>query len=242
LIKGVLPAGYRMKTIKRIIGFIFLIILVIIGMAIYSGYEKYKEAVSQTSVEAAVENIRAEENYTTLYDVPQIYKDAVVAVEDRRFYYHGGFDIIGTARAILTDLKHKELLEGGSTITQQLAKNMYFEGENSPERKIAEIFVALELEKKYTKDEILELYFNGIYYGSGYYNIYDASMGYFNKEPSEMTRAEATLLAGVPNAPSVYSPKNNPDLALKRREKVLKSMVEGGYITEEEAEKIPDEI
>lgn len=224
----------NVKAIKKFLRFILLMILIAAGVTIYLGYNKYTKALEKLPLEMAVENLRSEENYTYISDVPDIYKKAVVAVEDRRFYYHNGFDIIGTARAIITDIKQKKLVEGGSTITQQLVKNMYFPMDNSPTRKLAEIFMAFKLEREYSKDDILELYFNGIYYGSGYYNIYDASVGYFDKEPADMTDYEATLLAGIPNAPSVYSPDNNPELAKKRQEKVLKTMVECDYISEDE--------
>lgn len=227
-----------MRKIKRFFGFIFLVIIIAAGVFIYMGYDKYKEALAELPLETAVEQIRSEENYTYITDVPDIYKQAVVAVEDRRFYYHNGFDIIGTVRAIITDIKEWSLVEGGSTITQQLAKNIYFPLDNSPIRKVAEIFMAWKIERDYSKEEILELYINGIYYGSGYYNIYDASMGYFNKEPDELDDYEATLLAGIPNAPSVYSLDNNPELAQRRQEKVLQSMVDCGYISQEEADTI----
>lgn len=230
-----------MKKIKRFFRFILFIILIAAGVFVYLGYRKYKTAIEAKPLYQAVEELQSEDNYTVISDLPQIYIDAVVAVEDRRFYYHNGFDIIGTARAIITDIKSKTLAEGGSTITQQLAKNMYFPMDNSPIRKIAEIFMAFAIEKEYTKDEILELYFNGIYYGSGYYNIYDAAKGYYKKEPWKLSDYEATQLAGVPNAPSVYSPKNNLDLAEKRQDKVLRTMVDCDYITEEEMYEILEE-
>lgn len=236
--RGDLP---QMKKIKRFFAFLLLIILIAVGIAVYTGYSKYKSALEGKSLDAAVEQIRAQENYTPLEQIPKIYLDAVVSVEDRRFYYHPGIDPIGIMRAIITDIKEKKLVEGGSSITQQLAKNMYFIKDSTPSRKIAEMFMALKLEKEYSKDEILELYFNGIYYGSGYYNIYDASVGYFGKSPIEMTDYEATLLAGIPNAPSVYSLNTNPDLAARRQEKVIDTMVDCGYISDEEGEKLKNE-
>lgn len=227
-----------MKGIKRFFGFVFLIILIAAGIVLYAGYDKCNSALKEKPLEEAVGEIHNTEHYTSLSDIPETFKNAVIAVEDRRFYYHNGVDIIGIARAAVNDIKQKKPTEGGSTVTQQLVKNMYFPKDKSPVRKLAEMFMALKLEKEYDKDEILELYFNGIYYGSGYYNIYDAAEGYFNKKPSDMSDYESTLLAGVPNAPSVYSPKNNMELALKRQEKVLKSMVDCGYISEEEKDKI----
>ena len=127
-------------------------------------------------------------------------------------------------------------MRGGSTITQQLAKNLYFDDEASLVRKAAEAMVTVVLEERYSKDEILELYVNCIYFGESYYCVYDASIGYFRKIPSQMTDFEATMLAGIPNAPSAYAPTVNMNLAVKRQEKVLESMVREGYLTEQEAD------
>lgn len=231
-----------MKSIKRFFGFVFLIIIVAISLVIYSGYNKYKQALDEKPLDVAVLQIKSKEHYTPIANIPQLYLDAVVAAEDRRFFYHNGFDVIGTARAVVIDIKTRSFAEGGSTISQQLAKNMYFIQDNSPLRKIAEIFMALNIEKNYSKKEILELYVNGIYYGSGYYCIYDASMGYFNKAPSEMDEYEITLLAGIPNAPSVYSPKANPELALKRQKKIITCLVDCDYIDEEKGKEMIDNI
>ena len=126
-------------------------------------------------------------------------------------------------------------VEGGSTITQQLAKNMLFTQDKKIERKAAEVFAALEMESKYTKEEIFELYVNSAYFGSGYYGIYQASFGYYNKSPKDLNLDEASILAGVPNAPSVYAPTINLNLAKKRQYHVLNKMLEYGYITKNEA-------
>ena len=194
-----------MKTIKRLL-WLFLVILVIVaGMQIKGGYDKYQQALADRPLTDVLEKLQGKENYTQYEKVPEIYYKALVAVEDRRFYKHNGFDIIGTTRAIYNDIKANELLEGGSTISQQLAKNLYFPQDNTLQRKIAEIFMAMKIEREYEKEDVLEFYVNGIYYGSGYYSIYDASKGYFGKEPKDMTDYECTLLVGIPNAPSIYS-------------------------------------
>ena len=125
-------------------------------------------------------------------------------------------------------------VEGGSTITQQLAKNLYFSQEKTMNRKAAEVFLALELERNYTKDEILELYVNSIYFGDGYYNVGEASEGYFGKPAAKMNDYECTLLAGVPNAPSKYAPSKNLALAEKRQKKVISRMEACGYLTKED--------
>lgn len=227
-----------MRRIKRFFGFVFLIIIILVTVFAMIGYKKYQSALEQKPLHLVIEEIKSIENYTYIDEVPDIYINAVIAAEDRRFKYHNGFDLIGTLRAIVVDITKREFVEGGSTITQQLAKNLYFQNDNSPLRKMAEIFMAFQMEQELSKEEILELYFNAIYYGSGYYNIYDASMGYFGKPPLKMNDYEATLLAGVPNAPSVYSPKVNPHLAKKRQEKILECLVDKKYITKEEALKI----
>ena len=227
-----------MKLIKRVLIIFVIILLVVTGFQVKGGYDRYKSALEEKPLETVIDELKSEENYTKYEDIPKIYFDALVAVEDRRFYKHNGFDFIGSCRAVYNDIKAWELLEGGSTIAQQLAKNLYFPNDHTLERKIAEIFMALEIEREYEKEDVLEFYVNGIYYGSGYYNIYDASMGYFGKAPSEMNDYECTLLVGIPNAPSVYSLDVRPDLAKERQEKVVDCMVDVKYITQDEANSI----
>ena len=227
-----------MKLIKRVLIIFVIILLVVTGFQVKGGYDRYKSALEEKPLETVIDELKSEEDYTKYEDIPKIYFEALVAVEDRRFYKHNGFDFIGSCRAVYNDIKAWELLEGGSTIAQQLAKNLYFPNDHTLERKIAEIFMALKIEREYEKEDVLEFYVNGIYYGSGYYNIYDASMGYFGKAPSEMNDYECTLLVGIPNAPSVYSLNNRPDLARQRQKKVIDCMVEVEYITEDEGKEI----
>ena len=141
-------------------------------------------------------------------------------------------------RAAWTNIKALSFKEGGSTITQQIAKNLLFTQEKRFDRKFAEVFAAFALEKEYSKEELFELYVNTIYFGSGYYGIYDAAQGYFGKTPSELTDYEAVMLAGIPNAPSAYSPDNHMDLATKRMSVVLERMTDCKKITGQEAEAI----
>lgn len=202
------------------------------------GYQMYRDATSQMSVEERVDEIRSEEHFTPYSDLPEFYIDAVISVEDHRFREHFGIDLIAVCRAAWTDIREMSFVEGGSTITQQLAKNMLFTQEKLMERKAAEVFAVLELEKEYSKEEILELYANNSNFGSGYNNIYDAAEGYFGKRPSELTEYESAMLAGVPNAPSLYSPDINMELTVQRVEQVLKSMVKYGHLTQKEAEQI----
>ena len=223
-----------MKIIRRTITIILLILILITGYIIYSGWNMYKEVTEEVSVTQKIEQIKSQEHYTKYEDLSKTYVNAVIAGEDKRFRKHGGVDIISTGRAILRNVKEKDLVEGGSTITQQLARNMYFDQDKKLTRKVAEIFVAFEIERECDKNEILELYANVIYFGSGYYNVYDASKGYFGKEPWQLNDYEATMLAGIPNAPSVYDLNVNPDLAEQRRQLVISCMVEEGYAEEGE--------
>ena len=194
------------------------------------GYKMYHDALAEQPLVEKVAEIQADPDYTTLAEIPEIYLDAVVAVEDHRFEQHFGIDLIAIGRAAWNNLTSLSLREGGSTITQQLAKNLYFTQEKSFIRKIAEMFMAFRLENSYTKDEILELYVNSIYFGDGYYCIYDASQGYFGKAPIDMTNYECTLLAGIPNAPSAYNPLINPDLAWQRQQQVIRKMEKAGFL------------
>ncbi len=230
-----------MKKILKIIFFLILILTSIALLYIGNGYDMYKQAISQMSLEQKVQEIQSKENYTKFSELPQMYVNAIISVEDKRFYKHNGIDVIAICRAAINDIKAMSFVEGGSTITQQLAKNMYFTQEKKIERKIAEVFMAWEIEDKYSKEEIFELYVNTIYFGDGYYTVKDACHGYFNKEVNEMTDSECILLAGIPNAPSAYSPTKNPDLAKQRQRQVIEKMIENGYLTQEEANKILEE-
>ena len=224
--------------IKKIIGGLAAVMMtaaVCIGATVAGqGYKMYQAALEETSLEEMAAAIQEKEGYTTLEELPETYVNAVVSVEDHRFYNHFGLDMIAICRAIVNDIKAGAYVEGGSTITQQLAKNLYFSQEKKMERKAAEVFMALALEDQFSKDEILELYVNSIYFGDGYYTAGDASRGYFDKEPSEMTEYESTLLAGIPNAPSKYAPTKNPQLAAKRQKQVLRRLEACGYLVGEE--------
>ena len=163
--------------------------------------------------------------------IPDFMKKALVAIEDSRFYDHGGIDVRGIARALVKDVVKGRLAEGGSTITQQLIKNKFLSGEKTLDRKVKEGLLAIEFEKKYTKDQILEMYFNQIYFGNGAWGLAQAARLYFDKNPEEMTEAECSLLAGVPKNPGRYNPLGNPAKVSARRNLVLKRMVELKMIT-----------
>lgn len=232
-----------MKFIRRLLLFI-LVIIIIIGSVLYlNGNKLYKEKLSEISLENKVSSVRENSNFIKLNSLPTYYKDAVVSVEDRRFYSHGTIDFIALARATFSNIKQKDFKEGGSTITQQTAKNLYLIKEKDvSNRKVAEFLIGRDLEKKYNKDEILELYVNTIYFGDGYYGIQEASKGYFNKDAKDLTLYEATMLAGVPNAPSLYAPTINFHLTQSRQKKVVSSMVETGTLSQEEANKLYTQI
>jgi len=227
------------KLILRVI-FVVLAIIAIIAIYFYGcGKTLYNKKIEQIGLKEKVTQIQASENYTKLDQVPKDYLDAIIAVEDHRYYEHGPVDYIALARATFRNVKEKDLVEGGSTITQQVAKNLYFiQDGDGIDRKVAEIIMAQQLEKEYSKEQILELYINIIYFGDGYYCVKDAAKGYFGKQPIDMNLDECTMLAGIPNAPSAYAPTINPELAKKRQEKVINSMIEYGYLTQEQADKI----
>ena len=171
-------------------------------------------------------------NYVKLQDIPESLQQAVVAVEDRKFYNHWGFDMEGIFRASLVNLQYGQVGEGASTITQQLVKNLFLSQEQTMGRKAEEFVLAMDMELNYSKDEILELYLNTIYFGSGYYGIKEASEGYFGKEPAMLALPESAMLAGIPNAPSLYSPYVDFMLAKKRQFIVLDAMTAAGYLRE----------
>ena len=231
---------YMKKWILRILLILLIILLVVGGYLFYQGYSMYQDALDTISLEDKIASIQEDDSYVSLSDLPVDYKNAVVSVEDHRFYDHAAIDIIAIGRALVTNIRYGQLLEGGSTITQQVAKNLYFisEDTNPIYRKIAEILMAFDLENQYEKDDILEFYMNTIYFGDGYYGIQEACEGYLEKDAKDMTLYEATMMAGIPNAPSVYAPTANFDLTLDRQRKVISTMVENGYITQEQADSL----
>lgn len=168
--------------------------------------------------------------------VPQNLQNAFIAAEDNRFYEHIGIDPIGIFRAIFANLTNRGIAQGGSTITQQLAKNAFLSQEQTLKRKIQEAMLALEIEHKYSKKEILEMYLNQIYFGQGAYGIQTAAKTYFNKDVNELTLTQCAMLAGLPKSPNYYSPFNNLNEAKKRKNVVLDQMVKYGYVSAAEAE------
>lgn len=171
----------------------------------------------------------------TVADMSPHIAPAVMAIEDRRFYKHFGLDPIGLARAIFTNIRGRGVRQGGSTITQQLAKNLFLTPERTLRRKIKEALLALYLEQRYTKDDILAAYLNRAYFGAGAYGIDSAARVYFNSSARDLSLHQAAMLAGLLKAPSRYSPDNNPELTMKRTRLVLRAMADAGFITPEDA-------
>jgi penicillin-binding protein 1A len=178
--------------------------------------------------------------FVPLRQIPRHLREAVIAVEDARFYSHYGVDLRGIARAAYANFRHGRIVEGGSTITQQLAKVLFLTPDRSFSRKVKEALLALELESRYSKDRLLELYLNQIYLGHGAYGVEAASRTFFGKSVTDLTLPEAALLAALPRAPASYSPFDHPDLARRRRTHVLARMAEHGYLAPPEAKRLGD--
>ena len=194
---------------------ISILVLALIGLIagiikispiVITGYEMYKTAIETMSISDKVEEIRQDENYITFDEIPEEYINQVLKSEDRRFYYHLGFDPISTTRAMANNIMAGRFEQGGSTITQQLAKNMYFSFEKKYERKVAELFVAFQLEKELTKDEILELYCNIAYYGEGCYGLKQAAEHYYGVDPLELSEVQIVALVWTLKSPNNYNP------------------------------------
>lgn len=171
--------------------------------------------------------------WANLEDISDNLKNAVIAIEDKNFYNHHGFDYLRIAKAMLTNIKKKSIVQGASTISQQYIKNLYLDFDKTWKRKAEEAILTLELEVHYDKDDILEGYLNTINYGQGNMGIVNASSYYFNKKPSELTLEEAIMLAGIPKNPAGYNPVSNYEASLKRAWVVAKSMLNNGYIDED---------
>lgn len=180
-------------------------------------------------------------NYTTINEIPLALQQALIATEDARFYHHRGIDLEGIGRAMMNDLQDGQFTEGGSTITQQLAKNLFLSHEKTMGRKVEEIALAIQIEMRFNKDEILEMYLNSIYYGSGANGITAAADIYFAKPVKDLNLAESAILAGLPQAPSAYSPYVDFAAAKQRQAIVLDLMAKQGFISPNAAAKAKSE-
>lgn len=206
------------------------------GTTAIPGGNLVSRAQQAVSFRHQVESRLNAKNNVPLAEVPLEFQQAIIAVEDNRFYHHIGIDIEALFRAILVNVQTGELREGGSTITQQLVKNLFLSQDRTWERKLFEVPLAFVMEYTYPKEKILEMYINTIYFGSGAYGINAASVNYFGKPPKALNLAEATLIAGLPAAPSLYSPFVDLNLAKQRQAIVLAAMVKHSYIGPQQAE------
>src|SRR5262245_18141692 len=193
-------------------------------------YDDNDELITELHVERRI--------FVPLAQIPKSLRDAIIATEDRRFYSHWGIDPIGIARAVVQNYRRGRVVEGGSTITQQITKVLFLTPDKSLERKLKEALLAIELERRYSKDRILEMYLNQIYFGHGAYGVEAAARTFFGKSVSELSVRESALLAGLPRAPTTYSPFERAELAKRRREVVLRRMVEYGALPEAEAKRL----
>ena len=239
---------------------IFLILLVVAGLLYYygGGYAKKvselrREAIDyvknadtktfmqdQTSIAYDVNGntlsvLKGEHDryYLTSAEIPQYAKDAAVSTEDKKFYRHHGVDYKAIMRAVYAMVRNGKVTQGASTITQQLARNVFLNQDKTWERKIEEIYISVELEKRFSKDQILEFYLNNIYFGNGYYGLEAAAHGYFNKNASELTVSEIAFLIGIPNRPSYFDPLVHMDHAMERRNLVLDNLLSDKKISRE---------
>lgn len=205
---------------------------------------------SQTSVvydvngkEITVVKGEKDSYYLTYDNIPDSVKAAIISIEDKKFFRHRGVDFKAIMRAGVAMVKNQRITQGGSTITQQLARTVFLSNEKSWERKVEEIFIAAGLERKYDKEQILEFYLNNIYFANGYYGIEAAAQGYFSKSVGELDLADQALLCGIPNNPTIYDPVENLQNAIGRRDRILKQMYEDGKIMfdtyEEQTKKTP---
>lgn len=199
---------------------IFLIIFTIIGAGFVN------QLLNETPIETQIEKIKQKDSYVPIEQISQTFLDAIVAIEDKNFYDHHGINIKSIMRAIKTNIEKKEFAEGGSTITQQLAKNMYLSQEKTIMRKVQEMLITGQLERAYSKEEILEIYVNVIYYGKNAYGIAEATNKFYGKTPLEIDFNEATWLAGMPQAPSIYSQTENASRGKERQRQVVNALVE----------------
>ena len=207
---------------KKLLFKMIIILLVIItgfcGYYGYLGYQIYQDKIQEQSLSERVHQLKSKEDYVTLDQISPIYKEAVLESEDRRFYQHGPVDYYGLARAMLTNLTTFSFKEGGSTITQQLSKNLCLSFEKNLSRKFAEVFIARDLEKMYSKDEILEMYLNITYLGEGNYGIQAASQYYYHIDAINLNKQQSDILVKTLKRPSVYNPSKHfsqiPDILI----------------------------
>lgn len=219
--------------------------MVVVGILLFSGLTVYFRHIVHFR-QTILNRVQAEivQNHVhplTMAQIPAMYKEAVIATEDRRFAWDPGIDPVGMIRSLVVDVGSDGYLQGGSTITQQLVDNTILSRSRSLGYKLAQIFYAIGIYDTFSKSETFAMYANLIYFGHGAYGLYNASETYFGKSPNVLNQGELTMLAGLPNAPSVYDPFQNMTLARRRQAIVLENMVNAGIITHAEATAIYDQ-
>jgi len=232
------------KQRKKIFIFILAVFFFLIGLSAITYFSIKGEIASYTSSEPIIvydkdENIidylsKQKGENANIKDIPIYLQKSFIAVEDKRFYSHHGLDVWRLGKAILVNLSKGRIAQGGSTISQQLAKNAFLSNERTFTRKFKEVIITLEIERVYSKDKILEKYLNEIYFGFGSYGVREAAKDIFNKDISEINLAESAMLAGVPNRPNIYNPRKNLEASLKRAHLILKLMLNQNYISQNE--------
>ncbi len=231
--------NFLRQSLLTVLLVVLLTLLAAGGWYLYQGHQLYKSVTYAMPVSTLYDTIRTHAHYAAYSELPQTYINAVISTEDEHFLTHKGIDPGAILRALAADIRSRSLAEGGSTLTQQLAKNALFTQEKRLTRKAAEAFAAVDIEKTYSKQQIFEMYANTIYFGNGRYGIEEAAEGYFGKAASQLTDAEAVVLAGLPNAPSAYA--SSPERARKRTQTVLKRMVKCRVLTQAQADAIAAE-
>lgn len=232
------------RFVKRLLSCLLLaalFVLVVIGGTLgVQGWRLYRATAAQKPIASLYDEISSRPGFASCDQLPQTYIDAVISVEDSRFERHHGIDPAAIVRALWADLRTRSLAEGGSTLTQQLAKNELFTQEKQMARKAAEMFAARDIEDYYSKQQIFEMYAGSCYFGNQWSGVAQAAQGYFGKPTRELTRAECVVLAGLPNAPSVYAA--NGDLARRRALVVVERMERAKKLTHTQALELRNEV
>ena len=230
------------KKLLRIFLVLLLLFVTVIATLLVQGHFRYEREIEAKPLSVAISEYTSQDGYVKFEDIDEDFVNAVISVEDKRFFSRQGYDFVALFRALYHNFKARDVIEGGSTITEQIAKNLYLGGSvNGLEEKMAEIFIMMALEREYSKEELFALYANMNYYGDGYWGIKDASEGYYGLEPDDLSVAKAAMLAGVPNAPAVYQLSDGYDLAKQRQEWVLSTMYNNSYIDEKQLEQAKTE-
>lgn len=225
-----------MKTLRRLLLIFVLIACTAGSIFVFYSYRQYEALLAQEPLSQAVQRARSMKGYVTYQEISPHFIDALVATEDRRFFERRGFDFRAFFRAVLVNYESGALKEGGSTIPQQVGKLLYYDHKQTLSEKIEQVMLMYDLERAYTKEEIFELYANLTPYGDGIIGVANASNAYFKVRPNKLTYPQASLLAGLPQAPSAYAPRHHFDRAKLRQKKVLQNCVDVEYITQKEAD------